>query len=49
MWILEGELEGEGREDLLEITAVLEVPGTEETSPELPILEGCLGERLSDG
>ena len=49
MGILTGELEGKGREDLLKIAAVLEVPRAEEASPELPILGGCLGERLGDG
>jgi hypothetical protein len=49
MWILAGELEGEGWEDLLKIAAVLEVPRTEEAGPKLSILGGCLGERLGDG
>ena len=49
MRILAGELEGEGREDLLKIATVLEVPRTEEGRPELSILGGCLGERLGNG
>ena len=49
MWILAGELEGEGWEDHLEIAAVLEVSGTEEAGSKLSALEGCLGERLGDG
>ena len=47
--ILTGELEGKGWKDFLEIAAVLEVPRAEEASAELPIHEGCLGERLGDG
>ena len=42
--MLEGKLEGEGRKNLLKITAVLEVPGTEETGPKLSTLESFLGE-----
>ena len=43
MWMLEGQLEGEGWEDLLKITAVLKVPRTEKTGPKFSILRGCLG------
>ena len=44
MGILAGKLEGEGWEDLLEIAAVFEVSGTEETGSKLPTLKGCLSE-----
>ena len=44
-----GKLEGECREDHLEVAAVLEVSRAEEAGPELSVGECCLGERLSDG
>ena len=49
MRILEGELEGECREDCLKVAAVLEVSRAEEAGPELPFHKRCLGERLGDG
>ena len=43
MQILTGELEGECWENHLKVAAVLEVSGTEEASPELPVCECRLG------
>jgi len=43
------ELEGEGREDGSKVAPVVEIPGTEETRPELPVSEAHFRKRLSDG
>ena len=49
MWILISELEGECREDFVEIAPVLEVSRTEEARAELSTRKARLGKRLGDG
>jgi len=43
------ELEGEGGEDGSKVAPVVEIPGTEETRPELPVSEAHFRKRLGDG
>jgi len=44
-----GELEGEGGEDRSKVASVVEVPGTEEARPKLPVGKADLRKRLGDG
>ena len=49
LWVPVSELEGEGWEDVLNVSSGLEISRTEETRAELPVCEATLGERLGDG
>ena len=44
-----GELEGEGREDGLEVTPVCGLTRTEEAGTEDSVVRDCFGEGLGDG
>jgi hypothetical protein len=48
-WVPVGELEGEGGENVLDISPVLEISRTEETRAELPVCKAILSESLGDG
>jgi hypothetical protein len=49
IWVPVCELEGEGGENILDVSPVLEISRTEETRAELPVREAGLSERLGDG
>ena len=49
IWVPVSELEGEGGEDVLDISPGLEISRAEETRPELPVREASLSKCLGDG